>query len=70
MSKLLSILIAAAFAATMSFNAVAAKHMAPAPAADTAKPADAAKPAKKKHKKAKTKKAEKEEMKADAPAAK
>jgi hypothetical protein len=61
MSKLLSILIATAFAATLSFNAVAAKHMGAAPAEApkaeaAAKPAEAAKPApkaNKKHKKAK-----------------
>ena len=32
MNKLLSVLIATAFAATLSFNAVADKHMAAAPA--------------------------------------
>jgi hypothetical protein len=60
MSKLLSILIATAFAATLSFNAVAAKHMGAAPAEApkaeaAAKPAEAAKPAPKAktHKKAK-----------------
>ncbi|HQS58632.1 MAG: hypothetical protein B7Y56_11370 [Gallionellales bacterium 35-53-114] len=32
MSKLLSVLIAAVFASTLSFNAIAAKHMGAAPA--------------------------------------
>ncbi len=64
MSKLLSILIATAFAATLSFNAVAAKHMGAAPAEApkaeaAAKPAEAAKPAPKAKKAAKAKKAKK-----------
>lgn len=67
--KLISTLIAIAFASTLSFNAVAAKHMgaapAAAPAATEAAPAAPAKKAKKaKAKKAKAKKA----MKGDAAA--
>ncbi len=69
--KLISTLIAIAFASTLSFGAVAAQHMGAAPAAAPA--ADAAPaPAKKanKAKKAKkTKKAKKaKEMTGDAPA--
>lgn len=61
MSKLLPILIAAAFAATLSFNAFAAKHMGAAPAevpkAEAAKSAPKAKKATKNKKGQKLKKA-------------
>jgi hypothetical protein len=70
--KLISTLIAIAFASTLSFNAMAAKHMAAAPAAGAEAPAAApakagkAKKAKKPAKAAKAKKSKK--MKGDAAA--
>lgn len=45
--KLISTLIAIAFASTLSFNAVAAKHLAAAPAEAAAAPAAEKAPAKK-----------------------
>ncbi|MFA6902599.1 MAG: hypothetical protein WC236_05915 [Gallionellaceae bacterium] len=58
MSKLLSVLIATVFASTLSFNAIAAKHMGAAPAEAPA----TAKEMKKEEKK-EMKKEEKMEMK-------
>ena len=65
--KLISTLIAIAFASTLSFNAVAAKHMGAAPAAETPAAMEKAptKKAKKAKKPAKAKKAKKA-MKGDA----
>ncbi|MFA6901936.1 MAG: hypothetical protein WC236_02510 [Gallionellaceae bacterium] len=56
--KLISALIAIAFASTLSFGAVAAQHMGAAPAADAPAATQAA-PAKKAKKAKKTKKAKK-----------
>lgn len=55
--KLISTLIAIAFASTLSFSAAAAQHMGAAPAA--AAPAAMEAPAKKAHKAKKTKKTKK-----------
>lgn len=69
MNKLLSVLIATAFATSLSFNAVAAKHMAAAPA-DAAPSKDMKMEDKKddkmhdkKHEKMEDKKDKKEQMK-------
>jgi ribosomal protein L12E/L44/L45/RPP1/RPP2 len=63
MSKLFSVLIAAVFASTLSFNATAAKHMGAAPAEAPAVSKEMKKEEKKEMKKEEKKEMKKEEKK-------